>query len=44
MVTVAVHIVFFWVLGLTMTAKVVDKIDGQPKVEQIQETEKNESR
>lgn len=35
-VAIAVHVVFFWVLGLTMTAKTVDNID-QTKIEQVKE-------
>ena len=41
MVTIAVHIVFFWVLGLTLNAKVVDQVDDKPKIEQKQETNQN---
>lgn len=31
---IAVHIVFFWVLSLTMHAKVVDHISQKPEVTQ----------
>ncbi len=42
MAAVAIHIVFFWVLGLTLTAKVVYQIDDKPKIEQKQETNQND--
>ena len=40
MVGVAVSIVFVWVLGLTMQAKVVDHIEDPQQIEEIQNAEK----
>lgn len=37
---VAVHVVFIWVLGMTMTAKTVDNVDTNTKNEVIRDVEK----
>ncbi len=43
MAVVAVHIVFFWVLGLTMNAKVVDQIKDKSQIQEIQNVEKEKT-